>query len=129
MTGNVVGLPYLRALLQPRDCEVFVALFVSSRAGEAVRFSGCRELACGTEREVQVPVRELFRAAHVAGVSSVVLAHNHPSGNPTPSADDVLLTAKLADAGEAIGVAVIDHVIIGAGDSYFSFAECDFFKR
>jgi DNA repair protein RadC len=64
--------------------------------------------------------REVFRAATVASAFSIALFHNHPSGDPTPSHDDVALTARLAQAGELMSIKVVDHIILGAG-SYYSF--------
>ena len=57
--------------------------------------------------------REVFRGAIVAGASALVLVHNHPSGDPTPSAEDVRVTRQLVEAGEILDIKVLDHVIIG----------------
>lgn len=54
--------------------------------------------------------------------ASVLIVHNHPSGNPAPSKDDVQITRRLIDAGKMIGIPVLDHIII-AGDNYLSFVE------
>lgn len=66
--------------------------------------------------------REVFRAAIVAGAAALVLVHNHPSGDPTPSAEDRNVTDQLVAAGRLLDIPVHDHVIIGAG-LYSSFAE------
>jgi DNA repair protein RadC len=66
--------------------------------------------------------REVFRAAIAEAAAAVVLVHNHPSGNPAPSADDRAVTRQLVEAGKLLDIPVYDHVIIG-GDRYFSFAE------
>ena len=55
--------------------------------------------------------------------AAIVLAHNHPSGDPTPSRDDVALTKRLVEAGELLGIPVLDHVIIGDAGRYCSFKE------
>jgi DNA repair protein RadC len=57
--------------------------------------------------------REVFRAAIMDDAKAVVLVHNHPSGDPTPSAEDVRLTRQLVEAGKIVGIGVMDHVIIG----------------
>lgn len=62
--------------------------------------------------------REVFRAAAIASASSIVVFHNHPSGDPLPSQDDVLLTARLVAAGDVMGIEVVDHLILGAGRWY-----------
>ncbi len=66
--------------------------------------------------------RDVFRTALLAHAASVVVAHNHPTGDPTPSPDDVALTARLRAAGDLVGVPLTDHVIIGNG-RYYSFQE------
>ena len=57
--------------------------------------------------------REVFRDALLHGASALVIAHNHPSGDATPSRDDQLLTRRLTRAGELVGVEILDHIIIG----------------
>lgn len=59
--------------------------------------------------------REVFRPAVCEGAAGVILVHNHPSGDPTPSAEDRAVTRQLADAGRAVGIPVLDHVIVGRG--------------
>jgi DNA repair protein RadC len=66
--------------------------------------------------------REVFRAAIAEAAAGIVVLHNHPSGNPTPSADDRAVTRQLVEAGRLLDIPVYDHVIVG-GDRYFSFAE------
>lgn len=59
--------------------------------------------------------REVFRVAVVEGAAGVILVHNHPSGDPTPSAEDRAVTRQLAAAGRALGIPVLDHVVVGDG--------------
>jgi DNA repair protein RadC len=59
--------------------------------------------------------REVFRVAVVEGAAGVILVHNHPSGDPTPSAEDRAVTRQLAEAGRALGIPVLDHVVVGDG--------------
>jgi DNA repair protein RadC len=66
--------------------------------------------------------REVFRAAVSESAAAVILVHNHPSGDPSPSREDRDITAQLADAGRLIGIPVLDHVVIGDG-RYVSFVE------
>jgi DNA repair protein RadC len=66
--------------------------------------------------------REVFRDAIAGRAAAIVLFHNHPSGDPGPSADDVALTARLVAAGQVIGIDVLDHLIL-ADQRYYSFAE------
>lgn len=66
--------------------------------------------------------REVFRGAIAEAAAGIILAHNHPSGDPTPSPDDRAITRQLADAGRIVGIPVYDHIIIGNG-RYVSFVE------
>ncbi|HSG48550.1 MAG TPA: DNA repair protein RadC [Longimicrobiales bacterium] len=59
--------------------------------------------------------REVFRVAVMEGAAGVILVHNHPSGDPTPSAEDRAVTRQLRDAGRALGIPVLDHVVVGDG--------------
>jgi DNA repair protein RadC len=69
-------------------------------------------LSVGTLDASIVHPREVFRAATAAAAAALVLFHNHPSGDPTPSEDDVALTKRLVRAGDLMGIAVLDHVIV-----------------
>ncbi len=65
--------------------------------------------------------REVFRDALLANASALVLGHNHPSGDPEPSRDDIALTRRLVRAGEVVGVDLLDHLVVG-GDRWVSLA-------
>jgi DNA repair protein RadC len=62
--------------------------------------------------------REVFRTAMLASASAIALFHNHPSGDPAPSEDDIFITTRLVAAGQLMGINVVDHVILGAGRWY-----------
>ena len=79
-------------------------------------------LSVGTLDASLVHPREVFRAAAAGAAAALVLFHNHPSGDPTPSADDVALTARLVDAGALMGIEVVDHLVLGDA-AYYSFKE------
>ena len=79
-------------------------------------------VSVGTLDSTPAHPREVFREATRAAAAAVVLFHNHPSGDPTPSGDDWDLTRRLVDAGELIGIRVLDHIIL-AETKYFSFRE------
>ena len=85
-------------------------------------------LSIGTLDASVVHPREVFREATLGGAAAVVLFHNHPSGDPRPSDDDVQLTARMMAAGRIMGIDVIDHVIL-ADIRYFSFQEARVFQR
>ena len=77
-------------------------------------------LSTGTVEACVSHPRDLFRVAMLAAASFVVAFHNHPSGDPTPSVHDRILTKRLRSAGELIGIELMDHIILG-GDTFFSF--------
>jgi DNA repair protein RadC len=79
-------------------------------------------VAVGTLNASVVQPRDVFREAAVGRASAVVVFHNHPSGDPTPSQDDVELTRRLAAAGVLLGIDVVDHIILGDA-RYCSFKE------
>ena len=74
----------------------------------------------GTLNGSLVHPREVFRAAIAEGAAGIFLVHNHPSGDPTPSPEDRVITAQLVEAGKLLGIPVVDHVIV-AGDRWTSF--------
>ena len=66
--------------------------------------------------------REVFKPVILYGAAAVILCHNHPSGDPEPSSEDVEITRRLVQCGDIFGIRMLDHVILGA-DSIFSFAD------
>jgi len=81
-------------------------------------------VSLGTATEALVHPRECFRPAIMDGAAEVIFAHNHPSGETTPSREDKQITERLKEAGKILGIRVLDHVIIG--DNYFSFVDRGF---
>jgi DNA repair protein radc len=79
-------------------------------------------VAIGSLDAAIVYPREVFREATAASAAAIVLFHNHPSGDPTPSSDDLLLTRRMLRAGDIMGIDVIDHLIL-ADQRYYSLAE------
>lgn len=72
----------------------------------------------GTLSSTLIHPREVFRIAILKGCCSIITAHNHPSGNPEPSGEDKVMTARLNEAGEILGINVLDHIIIGREECY-----------
>lgn len=72
--------------------------------------------------------REVFKAAILSNAAAVILVHNHPSGDPVPSAEDLSITTRLCQTGEVIGIKVLDHVVIGEG-RYVSFVDDGYWQR
>jgi DNA repair protein RadC len=82
---------------------------------------GVFELSHGTVISSMTSPREIFIRALLCGAVNIVLVHNHPSGNTSPSKEDIKLTERVLDVGKLVGVSLADHVIVG--DGYFSFGE------
>lgn len=101
--------------LQPRltglPHEEIHALFLDRR----LRPLAVRRLSMGTEAYAVLEPGQVFRPAIQLGCHAVVLAHNHPSGDPTPSAEDARLTERVRRGGELVGVHLVDHLVFGGG--------------
>ena len=109
---------YLMPRFGARGVEQFGIVLLDSKH----RVLRTAVLAIGTLNSSIVQPREVFREAAIGGAAAIVIFHNHPSGDPNPSPEDVDLTRRLAAAGVLIGIDVIDHVILG-DLRYFSFKE------
>jgi hypothetical protein len=101
---HVTSCPYFNS-----ECECFVVLMLSTRR----HIKGHQLVSIGTLDTILVHPREVFRIAVIAGASAVVVMHNHPSGDPTPSDSDVKATRDLIRAGQLLKIDVLDHVILG----------------
>ncbi len=91
------------------ECECFVVLMLNSRH----RVKGHALISIGTVDTLLVSGREVFRTAVIVSAAAVVLMHNHPSGDPTPSEADIRATRDLVHGGKVLRIEVLDHVIIG----------------
>ncbi len=107
--GDVAALvgPDLRYL----DREHFNVVLLSTRHDVLA----VEEVAVGGLSSAVIHPREVFKAAIRHSAAAVILAHNHPSGDPEPSADDLRITERLAEAGRILGVEVLDHMVVGDG--------------
>jgi DNA repair protein RadC len=98
----------LHALIGLTDREHFAVLFVNGTN----RITGTHIVAIGGQQGINIEPRTVFRAAIAACASALIVGHNHPSGDPTPSAEDFAMTAKLMEAGDMLGLPVLDHLIV-----------------
>lgn len=105
----------VKPLLAGRDKEHFLACALSTK-NKLLRII---EVSVGSLNASIVHPRELFKECVMASAASVVVAHCHPSGDPTPSGADIQLTRRLVKAGDVLGIEVLDHVVIG-GDEHAS---------
>ena len=109
---------HYRATLGSLDREVFLAVGLDVRCRRVCE----AEVAAGSLSSCAVEPRDVFLSMLRAAAHSVLLVHNHPSGDPTPSPQDRRLTSRLAMAGQILGIPVVDHVIVGR-DGYHSLSE------
>lgn len=114
--SDVVGL--VREFVGSDPREQFLAVYLDARH----RPIAVHAVAMGGLTSCPVDPRAVFGPALQLGAVALVVAHNHPSGDPTPSVDDRTLTDRLRQAGELLGVALLDHIVIG-GERFHSFAD------
>jgi DNA repair protein RadC len=114
---------YLRPLVHGLVVEKFWVLCLNRKN----RLLKCVELTSGTATNTLAHPREVFREAIKESAAAVLCAHNHPSGDPTPSSADIKMTRQLREAAQAVDIQLIDHVVLGrpasdpAGLGYYSF--------
>ena len=93
------------------DQECFVVAYLNTKN----RVQSILQITTGTLDASLVHPREVFKPAIVQGSSSVILSHNHPSGDATPSQEDHMVTKRLTESGDLLGITVLDHIIFGNG--------------
>lgn len=109
-------------LIGSEEQEVFIVLMFDARN----KLLGFVEAARGGIDSCHVDTRVVFRAAILQGASGIIVSHNHPSGDTSPSAEDDHMTARLRHAGKLLDVHVLDHVIVShPGSKYYSYSEND----
>ena len=102
----------------PLDREHFVVLVLDGKN----RVLGFNVVSVGSLTAALVHPREVFKAAILSNAAALILVHNHPSGDPTPSAEDRAITERLRQVGELVGIRVFDHVVIGDEGQFVSLA-------
>lgn len=110
---------YLTLRFAARDQEVMGALYLDSRN----RLLAERELYRGTLNRAAVEPRQILKEGLLHGAAGCLLFHTHPSGDPSPSAEDLAFTRRLAEAGEVIGIRLVDHLVLGAVGRWVSLRE------
>ena len=108
----------VKPMIADANKEFFVTLYLNTKNGIIRQ----EVISVGSLNANIVHPREVFRTACLVSASSIIVAHNHPSGDPTPSREDIELTKKLVESGKIMGIDVLDHVIIGH-DSCYGFQE------
>ncbi|WP_373232976.1 DNA repair protein RadC [Cohnella sp.] len=105
--------------MEEMDREHLVVLCLDTKH----RPTALQTVAVGTLDSILIHPREVFKTALLANAASIICAHWHPSGDPAPSLEDVKITNRLMKAGEIIGIKLLDHLILGAGDHFVSLQE------
>ena len=109
---------YFNYLFKGKLQEEFYVIYLDNKK----RYIDKRKLFVGSINYSVVHPREVFKNAYLLSASYIVCIHNHPSGDPVPSREDLSLTIKLKEIGDLHGIGIVDHLIIGR-DSYYSFYE------
>ena len=105
------------SFLQEETKEYFICLHLDGK-NRLVVVDVC---SVGSLNQSIVHPREIFKTALLSSAAAIILLHNHPTGDPTPSSEDLEVTRRLQEAGTLLGIKVLDHIIIGT--EYYSFAE------
>jgi len=109
---------YYKNILKDKKQEYFYVVYLDSK----LKIIGDKNLFKGTLNYSLVHPREIFKEAYLLSANNIICIHNHPSGNILPSNDDINITNNLKEAGELLGIRLIDHIIIG-NNNYYSFKE------
>ena len=116
-TGSAQVADHLQAMLAGRTRETVVVIFLNAKNA----FIGSEICFEGTVTQAVIFPREIVKVALLKNAASVIIGHNHPSGQTRPSTDDQEITKKIKRACELVDIPLLDHVIVG--DGYFSFAD------
>ncbi len=111
--------PIVKQYIGDIDREAFVVAMLTVRH----RLLGLHTVSVGCLTGSLVHPREVFKPAILSGSAALVIAHNHPSGDPEPSAEDVALTRRLAAAGSLLGIEILDHLVLGEAGRFVSLRE------
>lgn len=109
----------IKNFLVDSDREKFVVVCLDAKNQP----TSIQVVSIGSVRTVIIHPREVFKIAILSNASKIICFHNHPSGNITYSKEDENITNRLKECGEILGIELIDHIIVGDNDTYFSFKE------
>lgn len=115
----------LQHYLADTDREHFVILMLDQKN----KVIGINTVSVGSLTASVVHPREVYKPAILANAASLILGHNHPSGDPQPSREDRALTQRLVASGKLLGINVLDHIVVGDEGKFFSFADEGMLER
>lgn len=113
-----------KRFLADSDREAFVVAYLSTKN----YVNAIQVISVGSLSATLVHPREVFKGALTSNAASLIVCHNHPSGQTLPSEEDDNLTERLLKVGELMGIPVIDHLIVGNDDNYYSYKDMDRLK-
>jgi DNA repair protein RadC len=113
------GADIIRQFIGDMDREVFVVACLDIKN----KVANITTVSMGSLNASIVHPREVFKTAILSNAGSIIIGHNHPSGNPEPSFEDIGVTKRLVEAGKLLGIEILDHVIIGDDGNFTSLAE------
>lgn len=119
ISGPIDSVEILNQFLLNNDREKMVVMSLNTK-NEPTNIS---VVSIGSLNAAICHPREIFKIAVKSNANAIILGHSHPSGNPKPSNEDISITNRLKEAGEIIGIKLLDHLIIGGKDKYVSFKE------
>jgi DNA repair protein RadC len=122
VTTPIIAAEIARAYLAGVDREHFIAMMLDGRN----RVIGIHTVSVGTLTGAMVHPRETFKAAILSNANSIILVHNHPSGDPRPSPEDSELFSRMLEAGRLLGIKIHDALIIGFEEHYSWTSGCSF---
>lgn len=109
----------VREFIEDADRETFIMICLTTKHEP----TAIHTVSIGTLNASLIHPREVFKVALLANAAAIILAHNHPSGDLTPSSEDIETTKRLKECGKLLGVNVLDHVIVGGEGQYVSLSE------
>ncbi len=113
----------VHAILQPFFAGLDREHFVVVPLDQKNRPIGINTVSVGSVSATIVHPREVFKVAFLLNATAIILAHNHPSGDPMPSGEDFAITTRLVEAGAILGVRILDHLVLGDDGAYYSFLD------
>jgi len=115
---DAASLEFIKEELALSDREIFICLHLTIKH----TVISYEVVSTGSINAAVIHPREVFKGAILANAAAVILYHNHPSGDPAPSAEDIAVTNRVKEAGKTLGIEVLDHLIFG-GEDFFSLKE------
>lgn len=124
MSNSMAVEEIARTMLKDTDREQFIVFMLNGKN----RVIGANVVSVGSLNASLVHPREVFKPAILQNAAALILVHNHPSGDPEPSAEDRQITLRLCDCGDLFGIKIIDHIILGE-HTRFSFLDSGLMPR